>query len=316
MEGNISTYILAYRGKVLIIRHHDNTDVVTLTVHGYSNDTRQFVKKKEKQRQLDMEGPSIRVAGFECIVEYETGIRQPCLLIENYCDRTKQFSLSFFFLVNINSFVKVASFTLRRSISSLEYRLTDGPCVSWLNRNYLEFLRWNATSRSLEHSSRICTSDELHTSLKLLWSGVMDDKLVAIATVKSETNMMEWLCIDFERGLVPSEKILPSVYSSTALCCHVGDHDGIAQERIYIATSMRQLIGFQQGKLVSHFQLPFDDPCRIVSIEVINNYFITTTSMFLHSPPPSLIHASQRTISHPTNEQPFVKLLPAVVSFP
>lgn len=283
MEKDISTHILAYRGKVLVIRHCKNTDMVKLTVHGYSKNTRQFVKKKEKERQLGMEGQGIRVTGFECIVEYETGIKQPCLLVENSCSRTGQFSLHIFFLVNISSIVKVASFNLHSSIPSLEYRLTDGPSISWLNRNCLEFLRWNTTSKSLEHSSHICTSDELYTSLKLLWSGMMNDKLVAIATVKTESNMTstEWLCIDFERGLVLSDRILPGVYSSTALCCHVTDDDTVHQ-RIYIGMSMSQLIGFQQGKLVSHCQLPFDDPCHIISMEVMNTYCITAIQTNCH----------------------------------
>ncbi|XP_031572689.1 Fanconi anemia group B protein-like [Actinia tenebrosa] len=266
MEKDISTHILTYRGKVLMVRHIENTDTINFTVHGYSKDTRQFVKQKERERQLGMEWPGIRVTGFECIVEYVTGIKQPCLLVENHCGRTEQLCLHLFFLVNISSHVKIASFNLCSSISRLEYKLNDGPCVSWLHRNCLEFLRWNTISKSLEHSSHICTSDELYSSLKLLWSGMMNDKLVAIATLTTETNKTEWLCIDFERGLVPSERILPSVYSSTALCCYVTDDDTVRQ-RIYIGTSMRQLIGFQQGKLVGHCQLPFDDPCHIISME-------------------------------------------------
>jgi hypothetical protein len=263
--------------------------MVDMTVHGYAKNTKSFSKQKEKQLQLGIDGPDVQVIRFTCVTEYGTGIKQPCLLVEKHHNKTQQFSLHFLFLVNNSSLVEVASFNLRYSISSLDCTLSDGPSLSWSYRNHIEFLHWNPVSKCLEHTSHNCTNDELYKSWTLLWSGSLNDKCVAMGTVNIEKDKIEWLHVDCKSGLLPGEKTVPSVYSAIALCCYVTDventtisssdygnifsskrDDNTVHQIVYVGTSMGQLIVFVQGKLVSHCQLPFEDPCHIVTMEVIN----------------------------------------------
>lgn len=263
-------HAVAFRSEIWILQHLHRG--INILVFAFDKDENKFIKLKENQLSLDNAGQDIKVLDFSCILEESTGLRQPCLLIEDNGSKTDSI-LRLYFLVNEKTLIKVAAFSLPSRLSCTSIMLSDGPSFSWLCRYEVHFLR-NSLCHSTTHTSFKYQNDNVE-NLTALWSGIAKDRLLTIARTSTDSIIV----VDSQDGNLPSQKFIPNIYFSIVTCINVYEENDLLLNSIqnsesqrvqviYAGTTKGQLIRFTEGKAVAHWQLPFDDPCHIDIIKV------------------------------------------------
>ena len=248
-------WFLAYRGNVLLIeqltgfesrRSTRTVDMCLYKMEGGLSSGRNFRKVSQTPLQLASVGEDLKVLKFECVLQEDTGLRYPCVLVQrsltgkgkakgagtsNYLEL---FMLSCFEPPNIMS---MGSFDIgKNSLSKEEVRLCDGPTVCWVSGHQVCMIARERSTDRFKLKFWPKTDDTAGMKITgeqvVLWCGNVGDRLLVLVKRSGlcdnnntvETNL---ICIDMRQNTEHNGFCLvPNIYASIVSCCVVCGDDG------------------------------------------------------------------------------------------
>ena len=245
-----------------------------------------FTRTMKKSLLLGLTGSEFEFVCAKSLLNSTTGMYQTCLLLrQGYVKHASTEQFHVLLLEDYDSLFLLGSFEIEASqTSDIEFYFIDGPAVCWNLRGSVHFARHNSTlERFVTDSITVDNSmnEQLGIKFNLLWCGLIKNQMIAMGS-RSEmggdaSGKARWTCVTHQSD-VEEIPLVPDVYAPIASCCLVREpfqqtsgcfnsiFDGLD---VYLATNRGQLLNFVNGHLKSCWQLPFSDPCRIWTLEVI-----------------------------------------------
>ena len=260
---------------------------IEIDVFHFSKSCRTFKRTMKKSLPLGLMGSEFEFVCVKSLLNSTTGMYQTCLLlrqgyVKHVC--TEQFHV--ILLEDYDSLFLLGSFEIEASqTSDIEFYFIDGPAVCWNLQGSVHFARYNSTlEKFIIDSVTVDNSmnEQLGIEFNLLWCGLIKNQMIAMGSKSEMTDhgsgKARWTCVSHHQNDVEEIPLVPDVYVPIATCfllreplqltsgCFNSIFDGLD---VYLATNRGQLLNFVNGHLKSCWQLPFSDPCRIWTLEVI-----------------------------------------------
>ena len=260
---------------------------IEIDVFHFSKSCRTFTRTMKKSLPLGLTGTEFEFVCVKSFLNSTTGMYQIGLLLRQCHIKhasTEQFHV--LLLEDYDSLFLLGSFETEASqTSDIEFYFIDGPAVCWNLQGAVYFARYNSTlERFIIDSVAVDNSmnEQLGIEFNLLWCGLIKNQMITMGS-RSEMGgdaspKARWTCVNHHQNDVQEIQLVPDVYVPIATCCLVRESirltsacfnsifDGLD---VYVATNRGQLLNFANGHLKSCWQLPFNDPCRIWTLEVI-----------------------------------------------
>lgn len=282
---------LAFKGDVIHFPLQNAGSIggkhIGVHVFHFSKSCRSFRRTVTKSLPLGISGADLELVCVKCLLNTSTGMYQACLLLRQA--RLKHSSAEEFhvlLLEDYDSVLLLGSFEISHATktSDIVFHLIDGPAVCWTSQGSVYFAHYNPTLEKFTTDSVTVDNsmnEQSGVEFNLLWCGLINNEMVAMGS-KSEitddaSHLTRWTCVNHLQDNVQQIALVPNVYVPIATCClplkvvTFGCFNS-AYDRldVYLATNRGQLLNFVSGRLKNCWQLPFSDPCRIWTLEVIN----------------------------------------------
>ena len=296
------------------VQNATNSDENTIGVDifHFSKSCRAFKKTAKKLFPLGLTGSQFEFVCVRSLLNSTTGIYQTCLLLRQGCMKhpsTEEFHV--LLLEDYDSLFLLGSFEIEFShTSDIEFHFIDGPAVCWNLQGSVFFARYNATLEKFTTDSVTVDNsmnEQLGVEFNLVWCGLIRNQMVAMGSRSEMTEdgsgKARWKCVNHHQNDIQEIPLVPDVYVPIATCCLIREPLQLKSELfnsifdgldVYLATNRGQLLNFVNGRLISCWQLPFSDPCRIWMLEVILNLMFKPThpSPTFNFPPPLLLEGN------------------------
>ena len=260
---------------------------IEIDVFHFSKSCTTFTRTMKNSLPLGLTGSDFEFVCVKSLLNSTTGMYQTCLLLrQGYVKHASTEQFHVLLLEDYDSLFLHGSFEIEASqTSDIEFYFIDGPAVCWNLQGSVHFARHNSTlERFITDSITVDNSmnEQLGIEFNLLWCGLIKNQMIAMGS-RSEmggdaSGKARWTCVNHHQNDVEEIPLVPDVYAPIASCCLVrepfqqtsGCFNSIFEGLdVYLATNRGQLLNFVNGHLKSCWQLPFSDPCRIWTLEVI-----------------------------------------------
>ncbi|XP_041462413.1 uncharacterized protein LOC121413593 isoform X2 [Lytechinus variegatus] len=256
---------------------------------GFSSENRSF-EEETRSKACALQNADGRIVSAQCLRESHTGVVLPCVIIQSQTLHEDYVCSLFFYVPSSNKLCLYGEFSTKFALPRNSVYLADGPVVCWrvVERNEFLIARTEVGSRSFTVHRFIDVNDAKESSI-MHCSANPDGSLHLITTPQIEVDGGSEERI-WKRAIWQSEKsfnfansscLVPEVYASITCCMlyeegntssgeseNVGDYNPSLQwNTTYIATSMKQLLKFQNGVFCKLTSIPFDDAVDIVTME-------------------------------------------------
>ena len=260
---------------------------IEIDVFHFSKLCRTFTRTMKKSLPLGLKGSEFEFVSVKYLLNSTTGMYQTCLLLrQRYVKHASTEEFHVLLLEDYDSLFLLGSFETEASqTSNIEFYFIDGPAVCWNLQGSVYFARYDSTvERFMTDSITVdnLMNEQLGIEFNLLWCGLIKNQIIAMGSRSEMTDdagsKARWTFVNHHQNDVQEIPLVPDVYVPITTCfllreyfqlasaCFNSIFDGLD---VYIATNRGQLLNFVSGHLKSCWQLPFSDPCRIWTLEVI-----------------------------------------------
>ena len=260
---------------------------IEIDVFHFSKLCRTFTRTMKKSLPLGLKGSEFEFVSVKYLLNSTTGMYQTCLLLrQRYVKHASTEEFHVLLLEDYDSLFLLGSFETEASqTSNIEFYIIDGPAVCWNLQGSVYFARYDsAVERFITDSITVdnLMNEQLGIEFNLLWCGLIKNQIIAMGSRSEMTDdassKARWTCVNHHQNDVQEIPLVPDVYVPITTCflvresfqlasaCFNSIFDGLD---VYLATNRGQLLNFVNGHLKSCWQLPFSDPCRIWTLEVI-----------------------------------------------
>nr|XP_054756004.1 uncharacterized protein LOC129262003 [Lytechinus pictus] len=261
---------------------------------GFSSERRSF-EEETRSKTCVLQNADGRIVSVKCLRESHTGVILPCTIIQSKTLHEDYVCSVFFYVPSSNKLCLYGEFSTKLPLPRNSVYLADGPVICWrvVERNEFLIARTEVGSLSFTVHRFIDVNDAKDRSI-MHCSANPDGSLHLITAPQIEVDGGSEERI-WKRAIWQSEKsfhftnsscLVPGVYASITCCMlyeegntssgeseNVGDYNPSLQclspsmNTTYIATSMKQLLKFQNGVFCKLTNIPFDDAMDIVTME-------------------------------------------------
>jgi len=279
---------------------------IGVDVFHFSKSCGTFTRIVKKLLPLGLSGSELKFVCVKSLLNSTTGMYQTCLLLrhgQGYMKHANTEEFHVLLLEDHDSVFLLGSFEIQASqTSDIEFYFIDGPAVCWNLQGLVFFARYNSTLEKFTTDSVTVDNsmnEQPGVEFNLLWCGLIKNQIIAMGSKSEMTDdasgKARWTCVNHHQNDVQEIPLVPDVYVPIATCCLVREplqltsgcfnsiFDGLD---VYLATNRGQLLNFVNGHLKSCWQLPFSDPGRIWTLEVILNLMVKPAP----PPPPPTPH--------------------------